>query len=105
MKKHKVSYKEVSKYPEVRRDLALLIDNEVTFEILEKIAVDTERNILKSVNLFDVYEGENIEKGKKSYALSFVLLDETKTLTDKIIDKTMQKIIKAFEMKVNAKLR
>lgn len=105
LKKHKVSYKEVSKYPEVRRDLALLLDNEVTFETLEKIAFDAEKNILKSVNLFDVYEGENLEKGKKSYALSFVLLDETKTLTDKIIDKTMQKIIKAFEMRVNAKLR
>jgi len=105
MKKHKVSYKEVSKYPEVRRDLALLIDDEITFETLEKIAFDAERSILKNVNLFDVYEGENLEKGKKSYALSFVLLDETKTLTDKIIDKTMQKIIKAFEMKVNAKLR
>ena len=105
LKKHKVSYKEVSKYPEVRRDLALLIDKEVTFETLEKIAFDAEKNILKSVNLFDVYEGENLEKNKKSYALSFVLLDETKTLTDKIIDKTMQKIIKAFEMRVNAKLR
>ncbi len=105
IKNHKVLYREVSKYPGVRRDLALLVDHEVKFEDLKKLAFETEKFILQEVSLFDVYEGEKIEKGKKSYALSFILQDEKRTLTDKIIDKTMQKLVEAFTNKFNATLR
>ncbi len=105
MAKHSVSYLEIPKFPEVRRDLALLVDHSVTFGDLEKLAYHTEKHLLKAVNLFDVYEGENITPGKKSYALSFVLLDEERTLTDQMIEKTMQKLLKAFEVKFNATIR
>ena len=101
----KVSYKEISKYPAVRRDLALLLDNNVQFSEIEKIARDTEKKLLKEVELFDVYEGKNLEAGKKSYAVSFILQDENQTLTDKQIDKIMSKLIKNLEDKINAKLR
>lgn len=103
--KHKVQYSEISKYPEVKRDLALLLNKSVTFAEIEKIAYDTERKLLKSVTLFDVYEGKNLEAGKKSYAVSFILQDETKTLTDNQIDAIMKKIIGNLENKVEAKLR
>ena len=103
--KHKVQYSEISKYPEVKRDLALLLDKSVTFAEIEKIAFDTERKLLKSVNLFDVYEGKNLEAGKKSYAVSFILQDETKTLTDNQIDAIMKKLLGNFEGKLGAKLR
>ena len=105
MESHQIQYKEVPKYPEVRRDLALLVDKNVKFEDLQKLAFKTERNILKKVSLFDVYEGEKIEKGKKSYALSFILQDERKTLTDKLIDKTMRKLQGAYEREVQAVIR
>ena len=101
----KVSYKEISKYPAVRRDLALLLDKNVQFSEIEKIARDTEKKLLKEVELFDVYEGKNLEAGKKSYAVSFILQDENQTLTDKQIDKIMSKLIKNLEDKINAKLR
>jgi len=105
LKNHKLAYKPVAKYPEVRRDLALLVDADVEFEDLKKMAFDTEKNLLKTVNLFDVYEGNKIEQGKKSYALSYILQDNTKTLTDKIIDKTMQKIAKTYQHRIGATLR
>ena len=100
-----VKYKEVPKFPEVRRDLALVINKEITFAELEKMAYQTERALLKSLNIFDVYEGDKIEAGKKSYALSFILQDEEKTLTDKQIDKTMQKFMEAFEKNFQALIR
>ena len=101
----KISYKEISKFPAVKRDLALLLDKNVQFAEIEKIAYDTEKKLLKEVELFDVYEGKNIEAGKKSYAVSFLLQDETQTLNDKMIDKIMYKLVKNLEDKLNAKLR
>ena len=101
----KISYKEISKFPAVKRDLALLLDKNVQFAEIEKIAYDTEKKLLKEVELFDVSEGKNIEAGKKSYAVSFLLQDETQTLNDKMIDKIMSKLVKNLEDKLNAKLR
>jgi len=101
----KVRYTELAKFPEVKRDLALLLDKSVSFAEIEKIAFETERKLLKSVNLFDVYEGKNLEEGKKSYAVSFVLQDETKTLTDGQIEPIMKKLQGNFETKLGAKLR
>ncbi len=101
----KVQYSEISKFPEVKRDLALLLDKQVKFADIEKIAFESERKILKKVNLFDVYEGKNIEAGKKSYAVSFILQDETKTLTDNQIDAIMKKLLSGFEAKLGAILR
>ena len=100
-----VMYKEVPKFPEVRRDLALLIDQAVQFEQLENLAYQSERKALKNVSLFDVYQGEKIPAGKKSYAVSFVLQDEEATLTDAQIEKIMQKMIKTFQEKVGAEIR
>jgi len=105
LKKNTILYKEVPKFPEVRRDLALLIDRTVKYEQLEQLAFQTEKNLLRSVNLFDVYEGDKIEKGKKSYALSFVLQDVNATLTDKQIDKVMERLQASFEEKLNAVIR
>ena len=105
IKSSKVNFKELSKYPAVKRDLALLIDKKVQFAEIEKIAYETERKLLKAVELFDVYEGKNLEPGKKSYAVSFLLQDENATLNDKQIDKTMQKLVKNLEDKLEAKLR
>lgn len=102
---HTVSYKELPKYPEVYRDLALLIDKNVTFAEIEKIAYETEKQLLKNVTLFDVYEGKNLEAGKKSYAVNFTLLDEQKTLTDTVIEGIMKKIQQNLEQKLWAKLR
>ena len=102
---NKIRYKEVPKFPEVRRDLALLLDRNVPFAEVEKLAYRVESKILKEINLFDVYEGENIEEGKKSYAVSFILQDEEKTLTDKVIDKIMNKMMKVFEDNLNATIR
>ena len=101
----KIKYSEVSKFPSVKRDLSLLINKEVTFKELNAIAKQTENKILKSVNLFDVYEGDKLPEGKKSYALSFILEDNTKTLTDKYIDKVMNKLISSYETKVGAEVR
>ena len=101
----KISYTEISKFPAVKRDLALLIDKKVQFAEIEKIAYETEKKLLKEVSLFDVYEGKNLEAGKKSYAVSFLLQDESQTLNDKMIDKIMSKLVKNLEDKLGAKLR
>ena len=104
-KKNKVIFSEISKFPAVKRDLALLLDKSVQFAEIEKIAEESERKLLKKVSLFDVYEGKNLPAGKKSYAVSFYLQDETKTLNDKQIDAIMQKIRKNLESKLGASLR
>ena len=101
----KISYKEISKFPAVKRDLALLLDKNVQFAEIEKIAYETEKKLLKEVELFDVYEGKNLEAGKKSYAVSFLLQDESQTLNDKMIDKIMSKLVKNLEDKLGANLR
>lgn len=103
--KVKIQYKEISKFPSVRRDLALLLDNEINYKQLEELALKSERKLLKQVNLFDVYEGKNIEEGKKSYALSFVFQDNEKTLTDVQVDKIIEKLIVSFSKELGAKLR
>lgn len=104
-KKNKVTFSDISKFPAVKRDLALLLDKSVQFAEIEKIAQESERKLLKEVSLFDVYEGKNLPAGKKSYAVSFFLQDETKTLNDKQIDGIMQKIRKNLESKLGASLR
>ena len=101
----KIKYTEVSKFPEVRRDLALLVDNTVNFENIYNIARQTEKSLLKDISLFDVYEGNNLPEGKKSYAVSFVLQDSTKTLIDEQIDKIMGKIRQNLEAQAGAVLR
>ncbi len=103
--KVKVQQEEISKFPPVKRDLALLVDNSVHFSDIEKVAYDTERRLLRNVSLFDVYEGKNLPEGKKSYAVSLIIQDTEKTLVDKQIDNLMQKFIKAFETKLGATLR
>ena len=105
IKNNTVAYKEISKFLAVKRDLALLIDKKVQFAEIEKIAYETDKKLLKSVELFDVYEGKNLEAGKKSYAVSFMLQDENATLNDKQIDKVMQKLIANLQNKLDAKLR
>ena len=102
---NKVSYTPLLKYPEVRRDLALLIDKEVQFSTLKALAFKAERQILRSVNIFDVYQGANLPEGKKSYALSFILQDNEKTLNDKQIEKTMSRLISAYEREAGAQIR
>ncbi len=95
----------IPKYPEVRRDLALVLDDNISFELIKQIAYENEPQILKSVNLFDIYKGDKIPENKKSYAISFVLQDINKTLTDKRVEKTMQKIFKQIQVKTAAELR
>ncbi len=102
---NKVKFTEIPKYPEVRRDLALLLDQAVTYESIYTIAKQTEKSLLKNVDLFDVYEGQNLPEGKKSYALSFSIQDSSKTLTDEQIDKIMSKLQKNFETELGAVLR
>ena len=104
-KKHRITVEELSRFPEVRRDLALLVDREVTFSRLRDIAFATERKLLKSVSLFDVYEGDKLPEGKKSYALSFILEDKNQTLTDKVIDKVMGNFINQFQRQAGATVR
>ena len=105
VKGYKVRYKEIAKYPEVRRDLALLLDDNITFADIYRVAFSAEKDLLKSLNLFDVYQGDKLPQGKKSYAVSFTLQDNAKTLTDKQIDKTMQRLQTAFEQQLGAALR
>jgi len=105
VKRNKITFKAITKYPEVKRDFALLLDDSVTFESIYKLAKQSEKQLLKSVNLFDVYQGKNLPKGKKSYAVSFTLQDENKTLTDKQIDKIMNKLQSSFERQLGAELR
>jgi phenylalanyl-tRNA synthetase beta chain len=104
-KKAVVKYGEITRFPAVRRDLALLIDKNISFAEIEKTAYQTDKKILKEVSLFDVYEGKNLPEGKKSYAVSFTLQDEEKTLNDKQIETIMSKIQKNLEEKLNAILR
>ena len=103
--KNKVAYTEISKYPAVKRDLALLIDKATSFAEIKTIAFNCEKNLLKSVSLFDVYEGEKLGTDKKSYAVSFIIQDTEKTLNDKQIDKIMQKLIKSYQKQLGAELR
>lgn len=105
IKKSKVTFSEISKFPAVKRDLALLLEKNVQFAEIEKIATESERKLLKDVALFDVYEGKNLPAGKKSYAVSFYLQDEGKTLNDKQIDAIMKKIQTNLEQKLGAQLR
>ncbi|MBO5611012.1 MAG: phenylalanine--tRNA ligase subunit beta [Prevotella sp.] len=105
IKKGKVLFSPISKYPAVSRDLALLIDKDVDFATIEQIARQSERKLLKRVELFDVYEGKNLPAGKKSYAVNFILQDEQKTLNDKQIDAIMQKMIQNLKKQIGAELR
>ena len=100
-----IKFKDISKYPEVKRDLSLLIDEDITFEKLYKLAKQSENNYLKDINLFDVYRGDKLENGKKSYSISFTLQDNKQTLKDSQIDKIMSKIQKRFESELGAELR
>ncbi len=103
--RNEIVYKPIPKFPSVRRDFALLLDQDVPFSKLEELAYRTEKKLLKQLSLFDVYTGSKLPKGKKSYAVSFTLQDDTKTLTDKQIDKIMNKIKSVFEKEVGAELR
>ena len=102
---HSVAFSELPKYPAVRRDLALLLDNNIKFSQIRDVALKTEKDLIKDISLFDVYESDTLGTGKKSYAVSFSLRDDTKTLTDKNIDKVMNNLIRAFEKELNARIR
>lgn len=105
MPEKEVTYAEVVKFPEVRRDLAMILDKKTTFAEIENVARNTEKKLLKRIGLFDVYEGKGIEPGKKSYAVSFILQDKDKTLNDKQIENVMAKLQKNFETQLGAKIR
>lgn len=105
IKDKNIKYKQIPKFPEVKRDFALLVDNNISFESISKIAKKTDQKFLKNIILFDVYNGENLPKGKKSYAVSFTLQDETKTLTEKEIDKIMSRLENSFKDELGAELR
>ncbi len=103
--KSAIKYKEISKFPSSRRDISMIVDSKVTFNKIEKLSFDIEKNILKEVNLFDVYKDESMDKNKKSYAISFIFNDSKKTLTDKHIDQIMKKIMNKFSKDLNAQIR
>lgn len=105
IKNHSIRFTELPKYPAVRRDLALLIDRSIKFSQIRDIAFKVEKNLLKKVDLFDVYESDSLGENKKSYAVSFILRDELKTLTDKNIDKVMNNLIRAYTQEINAQIR
>ena len=105
IRNHKVTFSDISKYPEVRRDLSLLIDKGVTFDAIKKIVQKADKRLIKSVSLFDVYEGDKIADGKKSYAISIIIQDEEKTLNDKQIDRLMEQIMKSLDTEIGAKIR
>lgn len=105
IRKNKITYKEVSKFPAVRRDLSLLLERKITFREIKQLALRTEKNLIKEVKVFDVYEGDKLPEGKKSYAISFLLQDEGKTLTDKQIDSVMNKLISIFDKELGAEIR
>lgn len=105
IKDKNIKYKQIPKFPEVKRDFALLVDDNISFESISKIAKKTDQKFLKNIILFDVYNGENLPKGKKSYAVSFTLQDETKTLTEKEIDKIMSRLENSFKDELGAELR
>lgn len=96
---------EVPRFPEVRRDLSLVLDKRVTFEEIQNLVNATEKQLIKNIIVFDVYEGDKIPKDKKAYAMGFTLLDEQKTLTDHEIDKTMDRLMNAFQQKLGAIIR
>jgi len=100
-----IKFSELPKYPEVKRDLALVLDKEIGFDTLRNVAYKTERHLLQSVNLFDIYEGKGVPEGKKSYAVSFILRDPLRTLNDRLIEKTMEKLLASFEKELGARLR
>ena len=104
-KTNHIEYKEIPRFPNSRRDFALLLDTSVKFDSIKEIAFKTEKSILSTVELFDVYQGKNLPEGKKSYGVSFYLQDPRKTLTDKYVDKIMGKLQKQFESKLGAQLR
>ncbi|HET6539790.1 MAG TPA: phenylalanine--tRNA ligase subunit beta, partial [Chryseolinea sp.] len=101
----KLVIQEVTKFPEVRRDLSLVLDKQISFEEIHNLIMAEEKKLIKNIIAFDVYEGEKIPKGKKAYALGFTLLNETKTLTDEEIDKTMERLMAALEQKFGALIR
>ena len=103
--KKTVTFYDLPKTQPVKRDLALLVDKKVTFADIEKVVNASEKKLLRNVSLFDVYEGKNLEEGKKSYAISIILQDDEKTLQDKQIDATMNKIIANLQKQLDAKLR
>jgi phenylalanyl-tRNA synthetase beta chain len=101
----KTRYEEVPRFPDVRRDLSLVLNKAVTFDQISQLAYQTERKLLQRINVFDVYEGENLGQGKKSYSVSFTLQDPAQTLTDATIEKTMQRLMAAFERELEAVIR
>lgn len=103
--KKKVVFQEIPKFPEVRRDLSIVLDKNISFEQVKSVALKSERKLLQELNVFSVYEGENLGEGKKSYAISFTLQDKDKTLTDKVIDKAMNRLIHSFEQQLGAIIR
>ena len=105
VRNNEFEFEEICKYPAVSRDLALLLDKKASFEQVEQIAFQTEKKLLKRVELFDVYEGKNLPEGKKSYAVNFILQDANKTLNDKAIEAIMQKLIKQLTSQLGAELR
>ena len=105
IRKNNIKYTEIPKYPGVRRDFALLLNSDISFDSLKSLALSTEKKILKKVALFDVYEGDKLPEGKKSYGVSFYFQDHKKTLTDQYVDKVMGKLQKQFEKEFGAKLR
>ena len=104
-KKQRITVEELAKFPEVKRDLALLVDKNVTFAELRQIAFATEKKLLKRVTLFDVYEGDKLPEGKKSYALGFTLEDKSQTLNDKVIEKTINNLQRQLETRAGAQVR
>jgi phenylalanyl-tRNA synthetase beta chain len=103
--KSSLVFTELPRFPEVRRDLSLVLDKPVTFEQIREVAQRAERKLLQSVNVFDVYEGDKIATGKKSYSVSFILQDPQQTLTDKVIDATMNRLMQQFEKQLGAVIR
>ena len=101
----KITFEEITKFPFMRRDFSLLIDHEISFDLIKEIAFKTEKKILKHVTLFDVYEGENLPKDKKSYGINFTFQDKNRTLTDIQIDKVMDKLLKNFKQRFEVELR
>lgn len=100
-----VQFRPIAKFPEVRRDLSLVVDKHVTFAEIEQLAFQTERKLLQEVSVFDTYHGDKLDAGKKAYSVSFKLLDESQTLTDKVIDKTMNRMMQTFEKQLGALIR
>ena len=105
IKKHSIRYEEITKFPTVKRDLALLLNANIKFEEIKKLAYKTEKKLLRHISIFDIYQGDKIPEGKKSYAISLILQDTTKTLNDKYIDKITNNLIRVFEKELGAEIR